>query len=577
MKKFVCPPFLLLLLLSRAWGQSPFVPLNADYYHLVDRLEIRQGRWAEGFHSTTKAYNRQSIVQLTDSVLTNTNYRLSETDRFNLGYLRDDSWEWVKYLSDSIPQDPISRFRPAQFQPGDNPKPLWNVFFKKKADFYAVKTPEFDLHISPAINIGWDSDPAATGAQYVNTRGLELRGSIMKRLGFYTYFADNQVFYPRYIQEYGNVYRSPQTGGGFAPGEGLTKLYKERGADFLSARGYVTFNALKIINIQFGHDRNFFGNGIRSLFLSDNSAAYSFLKFTTRFGRFQYTNLFTELQNVADVQPGNALIPQKFMVVHHLSANISKHVNVGVFEGEIYSRDRFEASYLNPIILYRYIESYRGSEDNAVLGIDVKANFLRHFLFYGQIMLDEFLIKNLTDGKGSWTNKFAIQAGLKYIDAFGIKNLDLQGEVNLARPYTYAHKSGQTNYTHYNQPLAHPLGANFMEGIGTVRYQHKRLFFTGIFSTMLYGTDPPGFDYGGNLTKNYEARFRDVGNFIGQGRKTITTYADARLSYMIWHNVFLEGRYLYRLQSSQYRASEYTTNLASVGLRWNIANRNWIF
>ena len=577
MKNVVYPPLLLLLVAVRAWGQSPFVPLNADYYHLVDRLEIRQGRWAEGFHSSTKPYNRQSIVRLTDSVLTNPRYQLSETDRFNLGYLRDDSWEWVNYLPDTVLQDPISRFRPTQLAPGDNPKPLWNVLFKKRADLYFVQTPEFDLHISPAVNVGFAADPSATGPEYVNTRGLELRGSIMKRLGFYTYFADNQAFYPRYIQEYGALYSSPQTGGGFAPGEGLTKLYKGRGADFLSARGYVTFNALKIINIQFGHDRNFFGNGIRSLFLSDNSAAYSFLKFTTRFGRFQYTNLFTELQNVADITFGNALIPQKFMTVHHLSANIGKHVNVGVFEGEVFSRDRFEVSYLNPIILYRYIESYRGSADNAVLGIDVKANFLRHFLFYGQIMLDEFLIKDLTAGKGSWTNKFAVQAGLKYIDALGIKNLDLQGEFNLARPFTYAHRSGQTNYTHYNQPLAHPLGGNFMEGIGTVRYQYKRLTVNGIFSAMLYGTDPPNFNYGGNLTKDYESRFRDLGNFIGQGRKTITSYGDARVSYMIWHNVFLEGRYLYRLQSSQYRPSEFTTNLASIALRWNVAHRNWIF
>lgn len=48
---------------------------------------------------------------------------------------------------------------------------------------------------------------------------------------------------------------------------------------------------------------------------------------------------------------------------------------------------------------------------------------------------------------------------------------------------------GQTNYVHYSQPLAHPLGANFREGIGIVRYQHKRLFITGIFGAMQYGQD----------------------------------------------------------------------------------------
>ena len=54
-----------------------------------------------------------------------------------------------------------------------------------------------------------------------------------------------------------------------------------------------------------------------------------------------------------------------------------------------------------------------------------------------------------------------IQLGAKYIDAFGIKNLDLQLEYNRVRPFTYSHRDSVANYTHYNQPLAHPLGANF--------------------------------------------------------------------------------------------------------------------
>ncbi|WP_254448718.1 hypothetical protein [Spirosoma rhododendri] len=92
--------FGLVLLSLPTFAQSPFVPLNADYYHLIDRYEIRQGHWAEGFHSTTKPYNRQSVVQLTDSLLAHPAADFSDTDYFNLNYLRDDSWEWVK--------DPIS-------------------------------------------------------------------------------------------------------------------------------------------------------------------------------------------------------------------------------------------------------------------------------------------------------------------------------------------------------------------------------------------------------------------------------------------------------------------------------------
>ena len=76
-------------------------------------------------------------------------------------------------------------------------------------------------------------------------------------------------------------------------------------------------------------------------------------------------------------------------------------------------------------------------------------------------MLDEFTAKEMFANNGYWANKYGIQLGGKYFDAFGVRNLDLQAELNMVRPYTYSHYDSTSNYTHYNQPLAHPLGADF--------------------------------------------------------------------------------------------------------------------
>ncbi|MFD2571463.1 hypothetical protein ACFSUS_12510 [Spirosoma soli] len=584
--------FLFLSLSARA--QSPFVPLNADYYHIIDRFEIRQNRWAEGFHSSVKPYNRQSIIELNDSLAAQPGRGLSDTDYFNYDYLRDDSWEWVAPY-DSLKPDPLAKHLLPSAQPGDSRQPLLKHFYHKKADFYSLQTPDIDLHVNPVFNFGFGIENGTQQTEttdegldqlFVNTRGLEVRGTIGRKLGFYTFFSDNQAIYPSYVQRYGQVYSRFEGREGSAPGEGFTKTYRTNGVDFLSARGYITFNTLKVINVQFGHDRNFFGNGFRSLLLSDNAPPYLFLKLSTRLGRrIQYTNLFTSLQNTqAPLPEGDKLIPPKFAAMHHLSINVNDHLNVGVFEAEVFSRDRLDLSYLNPIILYRYVESGLGSADNAMIGIDLKANFLSHFLVYSQFLLDEFRLKQLLDGTGNWTNKFAFQLGAKYIDAFAVPNLDLQVEMNLARPYTYSHESsrtvssGQTNYAHYSQPLAHPLGANFLEGLGIVRYQRKKLSANGIFGIITYGADPDiNINYGGNILKDYNTRFRDDGNFIGQGRKTVVTYADLRASYMIRHNIFLEGRFLYRFQDSQYRPNSYTEQVASFALRWNLPYRNWVF
>ena len=50
--------------------------------------------------------------------------------------------------------------------------------------------------------------------------------------------------------------------------------------------------------MQFGHGKHFIGDGYRSLFLSDNSFNYPFLRIETKLGKLQYTNLYAELQDI---------------------------------------------------------------------------------------------------------------------------------------------------------------------------------------------------------------------------------------------------------------------------------------
>ena len=59
-------------------------------------------------------------------------------------------------------------------------------------------------------------------------------------------------------------------------------------------------------------------------------------------------------------------------------------------------------------------------------------------------------------------------------DVLKLENLTIQSEFNLVRPYTYAHHNPVQNYAHYNQPLAHPLGANFSEKLLIVNYRKNR-------------------------------------------------------------------------------------------------------
>ena len=138
------------------------------------------------------------------------------------------------------------------------------------------------------------------------------------------------------------------------------------------------------MGIQFGHGQNFIGNGMRSLLLSDFSTNYFYLKLNTHVWKFNYQNIFAELVAGARNRSRDNLLPKKYTATHHLSYNITKNLNVGIFETVVFSRNnQFEFQYLNPIILYRSIEQQIGSPDNVLLGIDGRWDFLNQFSLYG--------------------------------------------------------------------------------------------------------------------------------------------------------------------------------------------------
>ncbi|WP_244824076.1 capsule assembly Wzi family protein [Dyadobacter pollutisoli] len=571
---------LTLITLSYVHAQSSFIPFNDDYYHLIDRLEIKRGKFTEGFHSNVKPFERKAVVALTDSLLKEGTVNLTDRDWEIIDYLREDSWEWTKGMvsTDSANYNKLARL--GWFKnppPGRKPK-----FFQHPADLYSIHNEDFDLHFNFTTTnfIGKDNsyDTSSHQSLWGTSRGVEIRGMINDKLGFYTFVSDTQGRFPKYV----NDFKSSKYG---FPGEGLAKTTRNNGIDFLTARGYITFRPLKSINVKFGHDYNVFGSGYRSLILSDNSSPYLFLRLDTQLGKFHYTNLYTSMINSYTNANDGLLRGKKFAAIHHLSVNLTDKINIGVFEAEVFNRDSvgggYDLNYLNPIIFYRYVESYLGSEDNAILGFDFRWLVGKKASIYSQFVLDEFLTKYLFNGSKSWTNKYSFQLGGKYIDAFGVPNLDLQAEYNLVRPYTYSHKDGGRNYMHYAQSLAHPLGANFREYLGIIRYKATpRLSIYGTIMMAEQGKDPttgPSMNFGGDLTKNYEERNvnrdGDLNQKIGQGIKASTTFTDLRLSYTLAHNLFLDGRYQVRKIKSQDVKVATNSNIFTFAIRYNMAYR----
>lgn len=546
--------------------QSAFVPLNQDYYHLVDRYEILYNKFANLVYTTTKPYTRKGVANFADSIRKanqTQGFSLTPTDQFNIQYLLNDNAEWADSVNN------LSKFS------------IFKTFYKTKADFLQVKTKNFDFHINPVIYFNYGQENYSTGISnrnigeertYINTRGVEFRGMIGKRLSFYAFLTDNQAFFPKYARNKIDELNA-------VPNEGFWKKMDNGGVDYFTAKGYITFNILKNVSLQFGHDKNIYGVGHRSLFLSDFSSNYLFLKLNTQIWKFNYTNIFAQM--TADVLAANDVFPKKYAVFHHLGINITRNLNIGLFESVVYARkdgrinDTFEFGYLNPIMFYRSVEQNLGSADNSLLGMDFKWNFLNRFQLYGQILLDEFVLKEfLQENKGWWANKQALQLGAKWIDI--VPNMDLQVETNIIRPYTYTHFNNEelSNYANYKQAIAHPLGANFYEYIGILRYQPvPQLALTAKLIYARSGQDKTGKNWGSNILLDNTTRVQDYGNSTAQGIKTSLLFADFTASYQFRHNLFIDAKFLYRNLDSEIDEQKSKTTMISLSLRLNIAQR----
>ncbi len=536
-------------------SQTTYIPFGTKENSLIERLEIKAGTDSVLNFSKTKPYSRNQMIprigRMDSSLFT-------KVDEYNLRLAMMSNLEWAT----------------GQRNEYASKKPIWKSFYETPANLYEVNKENFFLAINPVIQYTVSKESDNDQHLFLNTRGVTLRGRIADKIGFAASITDNQERDPLYVQQFIKERMA-------VPGAGFYKDFKDvGGVDYFDARGYITTHVAKIIDIAFGYDKNFIGNGHRSLFLSDFSSNMLFLKLNTRIWKFNYQNLFMELTS-GNRQGASTLFPKKYAAIHHLDVAVTKWLNVGLFEGIVFGRkDHFEFGYLNPVIFYRSIEQQSGSFDNSVAGIDFKANLAKKFQFYGQFLLDEFNLVESRRGSGWWGNKFGIQAGAKYIDAFKIKNLDLQVETNRVRPFTYSHRDSVANYTHYNQPLAHPLGANFQEFLGMARYQPAPRWL--LHAKAIYfkqGKDTGTTSFGSNIFLPNIPPFRkmDYGYDVGAGVTTKTALASMLVSYEIKPNLFFEASAFYRRQSASLNSFKKNTTVISLGVRWNVERREFDF
>ncbi|WP_242134367.1 gliding motility protein RemB [Aestuariivivens marinum] len=413
---------------------------------------------------------------------------------------------------------------------------LWNEHLVQLQgkDYWFTIDPVFDLQVGKDTKADYNST-------YNNTRGVLIQGGFGEKFNFYTSVFESQGRFAQYVNNYAESLKAFGPDPAIIPGRGIAKRFKTDSYDYPVAEAYLSYTPAKFINIQFGHGKNFIGDGYRSLLLSDVASPRPFLKLNTKFWKIKYTNTWMWLKDVRPEVTEDGAFLTKYMATHYLSWNVSKRLNLGFFESVVWSNTNergFDVNYLNPVIFYRAIEFETGQgAGNAILGASAKFKFNDNVNMYGQFILDEFSLNDIKAREKSWKNKYGYQLGIKYYNAFKVDNLMMQLEYNRIRPYAYSHNTIILNYGHNNQSMAHLWGANFSEWVLIGHYNYNRWFADAKFIFGKRGLDynegTNNFSYGGDIYRNYNDRPSDTGIKVGQGIKTKTFYGNLQAGYLI--------------------------------------------
>lgn len=335
----------------------------------------------------------------------------------------------------------------------------------------------------------------------------------------------------------------------------------------------------QIFNFMLGNGRNFFGEGYRSLILSDNAGSTPFFKIETNLKSIKYVNLF-EAWKDNNVDPRNKTLDRrKFVAMHYISWNITREFNISIFESVVWQDNDtlinrgFDPNYLNPIVFYRPVEYNNGSADNVLLGTNMSFKFNKFQSIYTQLLLDDFLLAEIRARSRWWANKYAFQIGYKSRKFAGVDKLYFQGEFNAVRPFTYSHKASVQSYGHLNSPVTHPIGANFFELLSIIAYEKGSNQFTGKITYSSFGLDSSATSYGQDIFKPYGLRPGEYDQFMMQGskRNVLNTTLIYERILLKKFNIYLNAAYNWRMELNtiQFIHQHYFT----FGVRSRIWNR----
>lgn len=396
---------------------------------------------------------------------------------------------------------------------------------------------------------------------YLSSRGFRLAAEFGKQWQVDISFVENQAKYPGFIDSFARA------NGNILPSLGLARRYKETGYDYSYTNALVRWTPSRKFSSSLGYGQLFLGEGYRSMFLSDNSFNYPYLQLNLRLPKLHYMVLFSQYINTFRSYAGSH--QRKWSASNYLNLTLTTKLQVGLFQGVTWldsdaeGKRGFDVLYLVPFTVLHPIAFSQYSADNTFVGLHGKYQLKKNMVSYFQLFIDDLNIQEtLKNKKQHINNKYSLQLGVKAFHRIPQGVMRTRIEYNYSRPYTYGHRKIELSHTHYQQALAHPLGANFHEAIFTSDINYKRWYteFSGQFAVV--GRKDNGSFPTGNDLFGGEANVPMLGTVTLQGRKENLFTVNANVGYILnrsWRTSLQAGVF--------YKRSGFEDNLSN-NLTW---------
>jgi len=364
----------------------------------------------------------------------------------------------------------LARLRGQTARPGANWIQERLPVYDNGRDLISIEGDRYGLQLNPRYYgfLGPSAHSEQSGrfvnsTAWRNTRGLRFSGHVGDHLFFESRLSENQ-WRPQWPASEESIKEN-----GTAPRVGHISFYDNGDPyNFFGATGIVGVRS-RHFEIRAGRDRNHWGPGQGSVFLSDYGTVYDQAQLRATLGPVQYSYLLARFLD-ADTEAtfSGPERPSRWGVFHHVAIQLSDNLELDLYEGVIMARDttvggnNFDLAYLNPAIVFRPVERDLGSGGNAMLGAGAswRPSFLDNTELYGQFVLDELRVSNI--GEQWWANKWGGTLGLHVVEP-GIPHLSARLEASRLRPFLYSQRTGASAFLHMNDLAGHPAGPNSID------------------------------------------------------------------------------------------------------------------